>query len=456
MPTQSAASSSAPMLSSDETPRDPSEFMTTALQLPSSGSHSSVCSPDPLADAAQKSSSPGGEVGASPGRCGIGVLPDVGDDGTLDALQVLGDVGVPGDAHENVAVALAADTDVAEDRPRSAFRAAEVHVGAIGDDGVGRCGEILARRHQEAVVVALDLIDHDQGRSTGEHRQREQRRDDARDDEGDPAGSTSRARRRLCRSGRECRRLIHSNPRRRRFRRQRRCACHIVLALVEPERWIGVRHQEDVRRDPHHPPVEAEHEVEEPAGIPRRKQERDSCEQHENPDQPAAVPPVPPAVILSLTGRGAGATDEDPDQDVLGDCEQPPLHEHEPSREPLRVRDGECRRVVGLLVECERRVPVGTQRPVRVVRDAPGPAQHAEVEVEDASRVATGEQDREEGDDREHGEGDPEEEQHDEVRNREQPLHQPEPAAQLRIEAAFESKREGRAVFHRRSFRSLR
>ena len=68
MPTQSAASSSAPMLSSDATPRDPSEFMTTALQLPSSASHSSVCSPAPLVDATQKSWAPGGESGAPPGR----------------------------------------------------------------------------------------------------------------------------------------------------------------------------------------------------------------------------------------------------------------------------------------------------------------------------------------------------------------------------------------------------
>ena len=343
------------------------------------------------------------------------------------------DVGVPGDAHEDVAIALAADADVAEDRPRSALGAAEVHLGAVGDDGVRRRGEVLARGHQEAVVVALDLIDHDEGRTSGEHRQREQRRDDAHDDEGDPSSSASRARRGLCRSGLDSRRrLIQSCPRRRRFRRQRRCACRVVLALVESERWIGVRHQEDVRRDPHDPAVEAEDEVEEPAGIPRRVQERDCCEQHEDADEPAGIPPVP-AVVLSLAGRGAGAADEDPDQDVLGDCEQPPLHEHEPPREPLRVRDGERRRIVGLLVERERRVAVGTQRAVRVVRDAPGPAQHADVEIEDAPRIATGEQDREEGDDRQHGEGDPEEEQHDEVRDREQPLHEPEPAAQLRI-----------------------
>ena len=75
----------------------------------------------------------------------VRVLADVGDDRAFDVAEVLVDVGVPGDAHEDVAVALAADADVAEDRPRSALGAAEVHVGAIGDDGVRRCGEILAR-----------------------------------------------------------------------------------------------------------------------------------------------------------------------------------------------------------------------------------------------------------------------------------------------------------------------
>ena len=238
-------------------------------------------------------------------------------------------------------------------------------------------------------------------------------------------------------------------------RRRSRCQCRgfgrVVPALVEPERRVGVRHQARVRDDPRHPAVEAEDEVEETARIPRHEQERDSGEEHEGPDEPAAIPPVPSAPVLASAGRGASAAEEDPEQDVLRDREQPPLHEHEPARESLRVSDVERRRVVGRLVERERRVAVGAQRAVRVERHAPGPAQHAEVEVEDAPRVAAGEQDREEGDDREHDEGDPEEEQHDVVRNRQQPLHEPEPAAQLRIQAAFESNRIGGTAFHPRT-----
>ena len=56
------------MLSLEATPRDASVFMTTALQLPSFGSHSSVCSPGPLVEATQKSWSPRGDAGASPAR----------------------------------------------------------------------------------------------------------------------------------------------------------------------------------------------------------------------------------------------------------------------------------------------------------------------------------------------------------------------------------------------------
>src|SRR5918994_4577347 len=65
-PIQISGSSSAPMLRSAATPREPSGFMTTTFQLPSSGSHSSVCSPAPVAEAAQNVWSAGGPSGAPP------------------------------------------------------------------------------------------------------------------------------------------------------------------------------------------------------------------------------------------------------------------------------------------------------------------------------------------------------------------------------------------------------
>ena len=59
-------SSSAPMERSDDTPRDPSVFIRTKRQSPSSGSQSSVCSPAPDACATQKVCSPGGPAGVAP------------------------------------------------------------------------------------------------------------------------------------------------------------------------------------------------------------------------------------------------------------------------------------------------------------------------------------------------------------------------------------------------------
>jgi hypothetical protein len=95
--------------------------------------------------------------------------------------------------------------------------------------------------------------------------------------------------------------------------------------------------------------------------------------------------------------------------------------------------------IVGSLAEGERRVLVGRERAVAVERDAPCPAQNADVEVEDAARVAAGEEQREERHDRQDEIGEPEKDETDEVRDREQPLDEPEPAAQLRRELTFDT-----------------
>ena len=61
-----------------------------------------------------------------------------------------------------------------------------------------------------------------------------------------------------------------------------------------------------------------------------------------------------------------------------------------------------------------------------------------DVEVEHAPQVAPGDEDREECDDGEDQEREPEEREHDVVRDREQPLHEPQPAAHIRVELAFD------------------
>ena len=97
------------------------------------------------------------------------------------------------------------------------------------------------------------------------------------------------------------------------------------------------------------------------------------------------------------------------------------------------------RRVVGHVVERERRIAVGAERAVRVERHAPRPAEHSDVEVEDAPRVAARDEDREERDDGQHEKRQPQEREHDVVGNREDPLDEPEPTAETRVELALDA-----------------
>src|SRR6185295_2230019 len=101
------------------------------------------------------------------------------------------------------------------------------------------------------------------------------------------------------------------------------------------------------------------------------------------------------------------------------------------------MRNVEGCRVVGHLAERERRIAVGAERAVRVVRDTPRPAEHADVEVEEPARVALREEDREERDDRDEEERDEQEREDDVVRDREGPLDEPQPAADG-LEAPFD------------------
>ena len=221
----------------------------------------------------------------------------------------------------------------------------------------------------------------------------------------------------------------------------------VPASLVEPERRILVPHQEHVGGDTCNPAVEPEDEVEEAARVARSEEQRDTCEEDEYSDQPRVPPGAPDAVVVaSVRGRVAPAAEKDPDDDVLRDREQPPLHEHEPARQPLGVRDLESRRVVRHVVEREGRVAIRAQRCVRVEGDPPRPAHDPDVEVEDRARVAPREEDREERDHGQHEERQPEEREHDVVRDRERPLHEPEPAADVGVELAFQADGIRRSV----------
>ena len=209
--------------------------------------------------------------------------------------------------------------------------------------------------------------------------------------------------------------------------------------LIETEGWIPVRHQARVRHDARDPAVEPEHEVEDAAGIAPGEDEREAGEEDEQADEAARE--RRPTPVVRPRCRERPASDHDRDQQVLRDRQEPPLDEHEAAREVLGILDVQRRRVVGRLVEGERRVPVGAQGAVRVEGDPPRPAEDADVEVEDPPRIPPGDEDREERHDGQHEEREPQERKHDVVRDREQPLDDPEPPAQVGVEPALEAER---------------
>ena len=150
-----------------------------------------------------------------------------------------------------------------------------------------------------------------------------------------------------------------------------------------------------------------------------------------------------------------GAAGEDADDDQVRDREDP-LDEREPAREPLRVLDRERRRIVRHLGERERRIAVGADRVRRVVVDAPRPAQHSDVEVEEAARVAASDEDRDPRHHRCHRGRHPEESEHDGVRDDEDPLDEPEPPVERLLQPALEPNGIDRRLERRRAAGRLR
>jgi hypothetical protein len=97
-----------------------------------------------------------------------------------------------------------------------------------------------------------------------------------------------------------------------------------MTAHVQAERWVGVGHQARIRRDPQHPPVHAEHEVEDLPWILAGRQQHDRGDQRQNPDEAdTARIEVRPAVLPCEQDTRPG---EQADDDVVRDGQQPPLH----------------------------------------------------------------------------------------------------------------------------------
>ena len=407
------------------------------------------------------SSSVGGTAGLPPAMscASLRARPFLAGDGARDLGQVGLDVGLAGDPHEDRHLGAGRrhlHANVAEEPlGQRLVRAGSLEEEVTQHHGIPAGAPGLGRRGDEA-VVAQRAVGHDQGATRGNTAQGEQPHQDP-DHHGD--GPPGRPPGPGCRTGADgtgSRRRERSRPRLRHrsrphhrsrprqgcrhrrgpteLRRWRRLhgfgtahhqrVVRLVRSHVEAERRVLVGHEGDVGGHAQDPAVESEEQVVDRARVAAGDREHDGGDERQQADQSGAVD-VAPLVVLHDPGAPA---DEDPDDQVVRDGQQPPLDEHEPAREVLGVVDLEVGRVVLDLRQREGRVAVGRERAVGVVGHAPRPAQDPDVEVEDRPGVAAGEQDREERDDAEDREGHPQEGQHDEVRNREEPLDQPEPA----------------------------
>ena len=157
------------------------------------------------------------------------------------------------------------------------------------------------------------------------------------------------------------------------------------------------------------------------------------------PIRPSQPSDADPCSTRLPAGRRAAAG-EDAGDHVLRDAREPPADQRQAPALMRRVVDLEPRRIVGDVGERERRVAVGAVRGVRVERDAPRPAQHPDVEIEDPARVAAVNRTATKRDHARGRERQPEEGQHDVMRHDEQPLDEPQPSRRL-LEVALEARR---------------
>src|SRR6266511_2662050 len=141
-----------------------------------------------------------------------------------------------------------------------------------------------------------------------------------------------------------------------------------VAAHVEPEWRVRVGHQRGVGGDAEDPAVHAEHELVEGLRVAAGEEQHDAGEEDEQADKASGAPHP---IVAEACPRRPVAAGKDRDDEVVRQGEQPPLHEHEPAGERLRIVDLEPRRVVGGVLETEGRVLIGAKCAVAVEADAP-------------------------------------------------------------------------------------
>ena len=106
---------------------------------------------------------------------------------------------------------------------------------------------------------------------------------------------------------------------------------------------------------------------------------------------------------------------------------QEPLDQHQPSVEVLWVHHLKMGRVIRVVFEGERRVPVGRERPREVEAGSLAPPRNADVEVEQRSRVGTREENGEEGADPGEEQTHSQQSQQHNLGDSQQPFNDPQP-----------------------------
>ena len=209
----------------------------------------------------------------------VSAAVEIGDDVVRDVPQIAVDVGGVRDSDEERTVAFAPNPDRAQEGVKSPLRSVRVDVSAVRHDRVRRRREVLGRRHEEAVVVALCPVHGRQRTSPCEEAERDDPGDHPDDDQQDLADGPSAAP--LLGEHGRLRGLLR-NFRSWGLRLRLGRFARLRPSLVEPERRVLVPHQEHVGGDARDPAVEPEYKVEDSAWI-AGEEERDPAKRTRMP-----------------------------------------------------------------------------------------------------------------------------------------------------------------------------
>ena len=123
----------------------------------------------------------------------VGIGTHVGDDRASNVSEIRVCIGLLSDADEHRPLALALDAHRADQLVDHPLRHLSADIEGLRHERIRARVEIFAGRHEEAVRVALRLVDDDPSDPACEQAKGDQRQDAAGDDGDDPAGRPLRA-----------------------------------------------------------------------------------------------------------------------------------------------------------------------------------------------------------------------------------------------------------------------